>query len=86
MSSPGPEASAIEAAYEDEIKELFKTLKESLIVEPDSHETDQQALGRFEAGLNVAKRARQLALSVAAPMAVAALRKKKMKAKKLASR
>jgi hypothetical protein len=80
MPSRGPEASAIEAAYGDEIKVLFRALKDSLIGEPHSHETDQQALGRFKEGLNVAKRARQLALSAAAP----ALRKKKIKAKKLA--
>ena len=84
MSNPGTgsETIAIEAAYQGEIQELFKTLVKNLIGMPSSHETDQQCLSRFMAGLNVAQRARQLTLTGTAPVArAAALRRRKTKAK-----
>ena len=62
-SGDDSETSAIEAAYQEQIHALFKVLVNNLIDEPISHQTDQQSLAKFTAGLNVAKRARQLALS-----------------------
>ena len=59
-SSSGSEASAIEEAYADEVKELFKILFTNLI---DAPAADQQSAARFAAGLNTAKRARELALA-----------------------
>ena len=54
------ETSAIHAAYQEQIKALFKVLVNNIIDEPISHQTDQQSLAKFTTGLNVAKRARQL--------------------------
>jgi hypothetical protein len=59
-SSSGSEASAIEEAYADEVKGLFKILFTNLI---DAPAADQQSAARFAAGLNRAKRARELALA-----------------------
>lgn len=84
MPNPGniSEVSAIDAAYQGEIQALFKVLIKKLIDEPNSHETDQQCLSKFTAGLSVARRARQLALSAVAPIASArALRRATPKAK-----
>lgn len=68
------ETSAIHAAYQEQIKALFKVLVNNIIDEPISHQTDQQSLAKFTTGLNVAKRARQLALSAVAPRLAAATR------------
>jgi hypothetical protein len=73
-SGDDSERSAIEAAYQEQIHALFKVLVNNLIDEPISHQTDQQSLAKFTAGLNVAKRARQLALSAVAPRLAAATR------------
>ena len=59
-SSDSPEATAIEEAYEDQIKAIFKTLFDNLIDEPNT----EQSVAKFTAGLNTAKRARDLALNV----------------------
>ena len=78
------ETSAIHAAYQEQIKALFKVLVNNIIDEPISHQTDQHSLAKFTAGLNVAKRARQLALSAVAPKLAAAtrgLRRRKTPAK-----
>jgi hypothetical protein len=64
MADPEAEANAIEAAYEAQVQTLFKTLIVNLGDEPVSGQTDQQCLDKFIAGLNVAKRAKQLALKV----------------------
>ena len=55
MPSPSTdsETTAIEDAYKAEIQELFKILVKNLIGARNSHETDQQCLSRFTAGLNV---------------------------------
>jgi hypothetical protein len=37
-----PEAIAIEVAYEDQVKALFKVLVANLVEEPVSHEADRQ--------------------------------------------
>jgi hypothetical protein len=68
------ETSAIHAAYQEQIQALFKVLVNNIIDEPISHQTDQQSLAKFTTGLNVAKRARQLALSAVAPTVAAATR------------
>jgi hypothetical protein len=82
MANPSttPEVTAIEAAYGAQVQTLFKTLISNLGDEPVSHQTDQQCVDKFIAGLNVAKRARQLALNVvtaALPPKTASLRSKK---------
>ena len=75
-SDKSPEATAIDAAYQEHIGALFKILIENLIRVPSSHETDQQCVDRFVAGLHVAKRARQLALRAVPPVATAAVSKR----------
>jgi hypothetical protein len=55
------EATAIQAAYEAQVQTLFKSLITNL---GDQHQTDQQCVDKFTGGLNIAKRARQLALNV----------------------
>jgi hypothetical protein len=63
MPNSTPEADAIEQGYEDEIIALFRTLFTNLIDEP----AEQQSVAKFTAGLNAAKRARDLALGVVQP-------------------
>jgi len=65
-NATSPEAAAIEAAYQDQVQALFKVLFVNLVDEPVSHQNDQQCVEKFTAGLNVAKRARDLALKVVA--------------------
>ena len=65
-NATSPEATAIEAAYDDQVQALFKVLFINLGNEPVSHETDQQCVAKFTAGLNVAKRAKDLALKAVA--------------------
>ena len=60
MPNSSPEADAIEQGYEDAIRELFRTLFTNLIDEP----AEQQSVAKFTAGLNTARRARELALGV----------------------
>jgi hypothetical protein len=55
------EAAAIEAAYQARVGTLYALLATSL---GDSPGAEKQAVDRFTTGLNIAKRARQLALSV----------------------
>jgi hypothetical protein len=82
--SNSPEAAAIEAAYGAQVQTLFRNLVTNLGDEPTTHETDQQCVDRFTAGLNIAKRAKQLALNVVvapSPARTAASRSKKIKKK-----
>ena len=65
--SNSPEAAAIEAAYRAHVEVLFKSLVTNLGDQVVSHQSDQQSLDKFKAGLNIAKRAKQLALSAVAP-------------------
>ena len=83
--SSSTEASAIEEAYSDEIRELFKVLFTNLIDSPGS---DQQSATKFAAGLDRAKRARDLALAAIATASAQtrALRRPKQDRKKMASR
>jgi hypothetical protein len=46
---------------------LFKSLVTNLGDQVVSHQSDQQSLDKFKAGLNIAKRAKRLALSAVAP-------------------
>ncbi len=64
MPKPTPEADLIESAYADLVKVLYKTLFNSLqdsggIPSPG---IEQQCLEHFSTGLNLARRARELAL------------------------
>ena len=84
-SSGSSEAGAIEEAYADEVKELFRILFTNLIDAPDA---DQQSAAKFASGLSRAKRARDLALAAieAAAAHTRALRRPKRSRKKMASR
>jgi hypothetical protein len=65
MPNPVSEADLIEAAYEDQVKVLFKTLFTGLEdggSNPSSG-VEQQCLQHFNLGLRLARRARELALS-----------------------
>jgi len=65
--SNSPEAAAIEAAYQAHVELLFKSLVTNLGDQVVSHQSDQQSLDKFKAGLNIAKRAKRLALNAVAP-------------------
>ena len=65
--SNSPEATAIEAAYHAHVQLLFKSLITNLGDQVVSHQSDQQSLDKFKAGLNIAKRAKRLALNAVAP-------------------
>jgi hypothetical protein len=83
-ASNSQEAAAIEAAYQAQVQTLFKALTTNLGDQPVSHQSDQQCVDKFTAGLNIAKRAKKLALNVvvpALPTGVAASRSKKLKKK-----
>ncbi len=57
------EADAIASAYEAQIESLFRGLVTNLGDQPISHQTDQQCVAKFTAGLAVVRRAKQLALN-----------------------
>src|SRR6516164_613831 len=65
--SNSPEAAAIEAAYQAHVELLFKSLVTNLGDQVVSHQSDQQSLDKFKAGLNIAKRAKRLALPAVSP-------------------
>jgi len=81
MPSPSPETAAIEAAYQVHVQTLFRSLITNLGDQVVSHQSDQQSLDKFKVGLNIAKRAKQLALNAVAPAsparAVASRRRKR---------
>jgi hypothetical protein len=82
--SNSPEVAAIEAAYRAHVELLFKSLVTNLGDQVVSHQSDQQSLDKFRVGLNIAKRARQLALNAvvpASPARIAASPGKKRKEK-----
>ncbi len=62
-----PETAAIEAAYRAHVELLFKSLITNLGDQVVSHQSDQQSLDKFKVGLNIAKRAKQLALNAVVP-------------------
>ena len=61
------ETTAIEVAYRAHVELLFKSLVTNLGDQVVSHQSDQQSLDKFKAGLNIAKRAKRLALTAVAP-------------------
>ena len=65
--SNSQETAAIEAAYRAQVELLFKSLITNLGDQVVSHQSDQQSLDKFKVGLNIAKRAKQLALNAVAP-------------------
>jgi hypothetical protein len=65
--SSSQETAAIEAAYRAHVELLFKSLITNLGDQVVSHQSDQQSLDKFKVGLNIAKRAKQLALNAVAP-------------------
>ena len=74
------EASAIESAYEAQVQLLFQKLVLCMGDQPVTRETDQQCVKKFLAGLEVAKRARQLArnaILARSPATASAARRRK---------
>ena len=65
--SNSPEAAAIEAAYRAHVELLFKSLVTNLGDQVVSHQSDQQSLDKFKAGLNIARRAKRRAMSAVVP-------------------
>jgi hypothetical protein len=61
------EATAIETAFEEQVETLFKGLVQNLGDVPVSHQTDQECLEAFARGLNLARKAKLLALKKTAP-------------------
>ena len=58
------EASAVNGAFEEQVGTLFKGLVVNLGDAAVTHKTDQQCLDMFTTGLNLARKARQMALTV----------------------
>jgi hypothetical protein len=65
--SNSQETAAIEAAYQAHVQTLFRSLITNLGDQVVSHQSDQQSLDKFKVGLNIAKRAKQLALNAVGP-------------------
>jgi hypothetical protein len=57
---------AIESAYEDRIRTLYNGLATNLRDGAKAQINEKEAVERFRAGLNTARRARELALAAAA--------------------
>jgi hypothetical protein len=73
MAISDPVADAIDVAFEDEIRLLFRNLVDCLAdsVGAPTAGAEQKCLQHFGAGLNLAKRAKELALTVPAPAPIA---------------
>jgi hypothetical protein len=73
MANPDPVADAIDVAFEDEIRLLFRNLVDCLAdnVGATTAGGEQKCLQHFIAGLNLARRAKELALTVPAPVPIA---------------
>jgi hypothetical protein len=65
------EIAAIEEAYEDELKGMFKILVANLVSAAVSHDTDKLCIERFKVGLHLTRRAKELALNAVANTLVA---------------
>jgi hypothetical protein len=78
-STANPDIPAIEGAYQDQVRALFKALVTNLTDQPVTHQTDQQSVAKFSAGMKIAKHARDLALNAlgAAPLAIKTAERKK---------
>ena len=57
------ETKAIEEAYADQVKLLYKVLVSNLIDAPAAGTTEQKCVDRFRAGLKMSRRGRDLALN-----------------------
>jgi hypothetical protein len=71
---PNPNAqeiTAIEEAYEDELKAMFKILVANLASEAVTHDTDKLCMEKFRVGLHLTRRAKELALNAVANTLVA---------------
>ena len=68
MPDPNPEPGVIESAYESQITTLYRNLVGCLTDAGGAltPAEEQQCLGHFTAGLKLARRARELALSATA--------------------
>ncbi len=66
MPEPISETDSIEEAYQDHIKDLYRVLVTGLASLSVGHDTEQQCVGRFAAGVQLSKKARDLALGVLA--------------------
>jgi hypothetical protein len=79
MPADNQDVEAIEGAYQDQIKALFKVLLTAVI----THEPDAQSLERFQTGLDMARRAKQMALGalVATPRGREAPRPRRARAR-----
>jgi hypothetical protein len=78
MPADRPEVEAIQDAYRDYLKGLFKTLVHGLV----THESEEQSLEMFRTGLGMAGRARQMAMAVVDPgPTVATVRPRRTKAR-----
>jgi hypothetical protein len=73
MANPDPVADAIEMAFEDEIRLLFRNLVMCLAnnVGAPAAGAEQMCLQHFATGLTFARQARELALTVPAPAPIA---------------
>jgi hypothetical protein len=60
-----PEVTSIEAAYEEQVRDLYKTLFVNL-ASAGAARNDQENVQKFTRGLELAKRARDLALNAVA--------------------
>ena len=58
------EASAIEAAFEEQVGILFKGLVTNLGDAAVTHKTEQQCLDMFKTALSLARKAKQIALPI----------------------
>lgn len=71
VDAPKSDADCIEAAYQDAVGALFKQFFTNLTAQPNN---EKQLLASFSNGLQLAKKAKELALGVAQPFpSVAAL-------------
>lgn len=62
MPKTSIDSDAIDAAYRDKLGDLYVTMVRNLIERPDSH-GEQTSVELFTNGLNLARRARDLALA-----------------------
>ena len=63
MPSSSHEVDAIEGAFADQIKQLYKVLVANLVDSGSGAGAEQKSVERFLAGMKVSKRARELALA-----------------------
>lgn len=61
-----PDQTAIQSAYEEALKNLYAKLFEAYITTGGAAAPEQEADGRFTAGLTVARRSRDRALALLA--------------------